>query len=132
MASSLVEQVDMSSPTILMGDLNSISAESLPSRFWSAKIICHLVKRVPVDRIRSLATRLSEMVDGGTLSYLEKAGFVESDPTHQPTILLAKAVGIAQLDHLLHTDDIAVNNFQVHRFKGSDHKAISADIATVI
>jgi endonuclease/exonuclease/phosphatase family metal-dependent hydrolase len=129
MAKSFIEQVDLSKPTVLAGDLNSMHKDNNRAVFFSNPLFRVVGHYMPIARPRSLMTRLSEMADGGTQAILTDAGLEESDSKQQPTMLFM-GIGIAQLDHVLHTSDVVGSNFQTHHLDGSDHKAISVDIVT--
>lgn len=130
MAEAVVDMIDDgATPVVLAGDLNAMHRQD-----WRAHVLRHSLTRLaaqhaPHPRIRSLGTRLTEMADGTTIDTLLAAGLEDSDYHRTATMKLGGAA-LVQLDHIMTSRGIHSHNFQVDNLRGSDHRAISADIVT--
>ncbi len=120
--------IDEHKPDVLLGDLNSMHGEDHKAQILHHPVVRGLSRALPHARMRSLATRLVEMADGGTMRMLHEAGMADADPAHTPTMrMLGRAV--VQLDHILYREqDVFAQQFDVHRLNGSDHYAIAATV----
>lgn len=124
---SLTPDVD-----ILMGDFNALHANTPIARVL--RPLSLVTERLPefnpdtattknkLAMIGSLAQRLVRMADGSTLKHLEARGYHDIDHLRRPTMR-----GLVQLDHIMVSDRLSADNFQVHNdVHLSDHKPISA------
>jgi len=120
---------------VLMGDLNALHAKTPIARaLRTIKPFTELLPEVDPNPIKtrnklllaiSHGQRLARMADGRTLARLSALGLRDADPSHHPTL-----AGIVQLDHILISDRMKVENFQVHTdIDLSDHKPISANLS---
>ena len=126
MANALLESIKPDDRVVLAGDLNSMPTNDRVARILRSPAIRKAAALSPHPRVKSLATRLTDMATGDVMRLLEHRGFIDADSEHRPTMSIGP-IGFA-LDHLMHTSNVVVNNFKVHKLPGSDHKAISATI----
>lgn len=124
-------------PIAVAGDLNSMPAGS-----WTARVLRSRPVRQLAERVRDPAPRnyyerstgranklkrLAAMAEGRALAALVEAGLRDADPRCRPTIV-ARGLGLAQLDHIMVSQDVRVKDFRLHPRAGSDHRAISAEL----
>lgn len=122
--------IDSGNPDIaraLIGDLNAMHGGDLRARLLSSSVARSVASRLGNDRVRGLATRLTEMASGDVMEMLHSAGMQDSDPRHRSTMLMG-GLAVVQLDHFMHDDRLQVKSFQSQRLKGSDHKVISGNL----
>lgn len=112
-------------PDFLIGDLSAMHQQSCSARLMRSGIARAAAHHAPVARVQSLGTRLHGMADGGTMRLLTDAGYVDADPRKRPTFTHT-GIRFGQLDHLLYSPHVDVQDFDRHAFSGSDHLAISA------
>lgn len=128
----LVTQVDLSTPAVLMGDLNALKREDLP---YLQPFINRFFRDNP-----GLATGyksvLQEMMRGEALDEVEKNGFVDAADTVQataPTKLFPADIHepLLRLDYAFYRGDIKITHFAVPRDelfdRASDHYPIVFD-----
>ena len=127
MLTALRPLLDLTIPTIMLGDLNAIHFHDLMAQALRSKLIRWLAPRLPHWRLRSLGTRLVGMADGRTLSELSNWGFYDADKKHRPTMKFL-CLALVQLDHILYTIGIRVLNMRVLYSLLSDHNAVTATI----
>lgn len=119
---------------IIAGDLNSM----MPGR-QAARVLGSLApftrilpiknpgeKRSNIEKIGSLANRMSYMALGGSIRYLQDNGFVNADLNANGTIHFGPIH--ADLDHFMVRGDVEVSDFSVHPRQEPDHNAISVKI----
>jgi endonuclease/exonuclease/phosphatase family metal-dependent hydrolase len=121
-------------PTIAMGDLNAMHGDD----FWPARILQNkLVKFMARFIFKSLSLRTTEMARGEALSLLQySTNLIDADPRHQPTTTpkvrkydFLPSIRLIQIDHIFASPNIKINNFQISKDGGADHRAISATIS---
>lgn len=118
-------------PAIMLGDFNAVwdgrMARVLRSRFSRRLAGC-----MPGKWLRSVAVRFADMASGTVLQFLkDNARMNEADRLHQATatpklhgVEWLPSIRIAQLDHILISDELAVDGVSVMPDGGSDHRAI--------
>lgn len=127
MVDAVLEAIkNTSQPTLVMGDFNAMHGRSLPARIMRNKLASLAAEHAPNERTAWLASRLIEMADGTTMQRLVEAGFQDADPRHRSTFKFS-GLPFGQLDHIM-TADLAVEDFKIRSFKGSDHEAIIAKL----
>jgi endonuclease/exonuclease/phosphatase family metal-dependent hydrolase len=122
-------------PAVLLGDFNAMWPKGRAQLFGS-KVMRFVAEHFPQPGIRHTLTRLAEMATGSALTRLaEEAGLRDADPRHRATTTpkmrdtpFMPSVRLAQIDHILVSGGIGVENYVVGKDRGSDHRAISADI----
>ncbi|HEU5375538.1 MAG TPA: endonuclease/exonuclease/phosphatase family protein [Ktedonobacteraceae bacterium] len=129
---ALLNQVDPKRPTIIAGDMNSMHrdgwhAKALRKVAPLAKVVLPTAepgeKQSKIERVGSLATRLTMMAEGGPIKMLERVGYKDADSRWQAT------KGFVQLDHILVPKWMEVAKFAVQPMKDlSDHHAIAAEL----
>ncbi len=120
MGRSLLEQIDLSEPTIVAGDLNTMPGDRFNARLLGSGPARLAARMAPHPRIKSLGGRLNEMASGETLELLTTAGLADADPRHRSTMTVG-GLAVAQLDHILYTpDSLSVDAFTRHDLEGSD------------
>lgn len=113
----------MSPDVVIAGDLNSMPAHTLTANVLRSAPVRGLARVLPHARLRSLATRTTQMARGEALGLLEDHGFRNANQMALPTMVRS---GLAlTLDHILHRGQGGVVDFAVHNLPGSDHRAIS-------
>lgn len=127
MAEAFIDGISPENPNIFAGDMNNMHADDVRARMLANGVFRWFASKIPDKRIRSLATRSSYMAEGGALAVLEDNGFSDADPRHQATMKLG-GFAVLNLDHIMHDERIAIENFQVLDVKGSDHNAIRGTI----
>jgi endonuclease/exonuclease/phosphatase family metal-dependent hydrolase len=132
MAGSIINQISPDSPMFVIGDLNAMHGHDLRAKLLHSNIARWAAKNLtPTTRLESLATRLNAMANGETLRLLGRAGLIDADSKHQPTMKMARIIPLVQLDHLLFNEHLLVKDFDTHPISGSDHKAISATLSVI-
>lgn len=129
MGRSLTYRLNPDEATVVAGDLNNTHKKDRRSRFLSSWPVQVVSRLMPIARLRSLGTRLSDMAKGEALEMLEERGLVDADPTHSRTFApkFFRRRGLAQLDHIMYTPEtVRTSDFTVHKTPGSDHWAVSA------
>ena len=122
-------------PTILLGDFNAMWHKGR-ARLLTSVPVRVIAKCVPHEELRSVAVRVTEMAAGEALRILaERTSLCDADARRRPTTTpkmrftpYLPSVRLLQLDHMLVTPDVSVNDFTVHGDGGSDHRAISATL----
>lgn len=127
MAARFTAKADPSRPTALIGDLNTMHADDPRARVLSHPVTRRLAAAAPHERVRSLATRLTDMATGDAMEILEEADFRDADPTRRATMRMGK-LAIVQLDHLMVNPLFEVRDFAATTLPGSDHRAIAATL----
>lgn len=130
MVHSLVENLDTNNPSILMGDLNALHANSWPARLLQTDV-ARLIANLSITKHMKLITnRAIEMSDGSVMRDLVDLGLRDADIHHNSTYKLG-FITFGQLDHIMVAKlGVVDGSFKVNNFRGSDHKAISATIYT--
>jgi endonuclease/exonuclease/phosphatase family metal-dependent hydrolase len=122
-------------PTVLMGDFNAMYPVGIAKGLRSG-LFKMMARGILFSRLRSLVLRLSDMATGTTLERLcASARLREADLRHQPTMTLKTrgflwlpSIRIVQLDHILYSREVQLNDFVVAGDGGADHRAITATI----
>ncbi len=127
MVNAFLDSRSQNTVSALIGDLNAMHGGDLRARVLSSSVARHFASELNNDRAKSLATRLTDMASGDVMKTLEQAGMKDADLHHRPTMLMG-GLAVVQLDHLMYDDGLRVTSFQTHKFKGSDHEAISGTI----
>jgi hypothetical protein len=127
MAGAFLEGRSPNTANALIGDLNSMHGNDLRARALASPFARERAVALKNDRVRSLATRLTDMASGDTMRLLHTGGMKDADSSHGPTMLMG-GLAIVQLDHFMHDNALRVDSFQATRLKGSDHMAISGDL----
>lgn len=125
-------------PTVMLGDLNAMWHEGR-ARAIGAWPVRRLVRMLPNETLRDVGIRFTDMATGDVLTKLtHETGIRDADPSRRPTVTpkrrgmeILPSVPLAQIDHILVSNDLHVANFAVVADSGSDHRAISADIQLV-
>lgn len=134
--------VDSPYPVVVMGDFNAMYSSSVPARFLKNTMVSgsiDLLSRLDVENVgfvNDILKRLSEMAIGETLRQIEReTNLVAADPRRRHTMTpkmrgmeWMPSVRLVQIDHMLTSPDIRVNEFRVGPDYGSDHRSISADV----
>ena len=128
MVNAYLANRDTSVGSALIGDKNAMHGNDPRARALSHPIVRSTAAALPPGRMRSLATRLTDMATGDVMRTLEEAGFQDADPRHRPTMLLG-GFAVVQLDHFMYDERLQVHSFQVERLRGSDHLAVSGELA---
>lgn len=122
-------------PTVMLGDFNAIW-DGKRARIMRSRSVRRVVGLLPNEWLRSVATRFADMASGTTLDYLAAhAGLLDADPrrraTATPKLYGAEwlpSIRMAQLDHILISDDIVAGRVDIASDGGSDHRAIHTTI----
>ncbi len=120
-------------PKIMVGDFNAMWPSGR-ARLLGSQAMRFIAKHIPHTGLRYTATRLTDMATGHVLQRVaNEAGLRDADSSHKATttpkmrdILYAPSVRLAQIDHMMVSDEIVVRDFMVSADGGSDHRAISA------
>jgi endonuclease/exonuclease/phosphatase family metal-dependent hydrolase len=126
---------DKDLPTILLGDFNAIW-DSLAARVMRSQVLRWLARHAPSAWLRLLMIRFTDMATGTTMKILaEQAGLYDADDRHRATatpklygVEWLPSIRIAQLDHILLSNDLVATHVTVMGDGGSDHRAISTTI----
>jgi endonuclease/exonuclease/phosphatase family metal-dependent hydrolase len=119
---------------IIAGDFNSMHGRDLrPSMLRLARPIAKLlpatdpnpdIKPKKLERIGSLAERVTGMANGGVMRTVIEAGFEDADPSHPGT------KGPFNLDHIMYRDRLFVSQkYDIDTGKLSDHRIVMARLA---
>jgi endonuclease/exonuclease/phosphatase family metal-dependent hydrolase len=123
---------------ILAGDANCMHGSDGRSRLLRAvrPLTAQLPHVEPVapgikspirQRLISVASRITEMADGGTVALLGEMGLQDADTQHYPT--MPARFPVIQIDRIMTNNVLRTSNHRVHeRHPGSDHRAISVRI----
>ena len=119
-------------PTIVMGDFNAMHDDLLPAKFLQTK----LVKMISRFIFSKIAIKVVDMARGDTLKLLiSKTNLTDIDSLHRPTTTpkmrgmeWMPSIRLIQIDHIFTSPEITAKNFKIAPDKGSDHRAISAEI----
>lgn len=128
-----VNQEDV--PTVMLGDFNTMWHKGR-ARAIGAWPVRKLVQVLPNATLRDVGARFTDMATGDVLNKLiNETDLRDADPSYRPTVTpkrrgmeMLPSAPLAQIDHILVSDDLWVDNFKVAADSGSDHRAISADI----
>jgi endonuclease/exonuclease/phosphatase family metal-dependent hydrolase len=128
-----IRALDMT--TVALGDFNA-AWHNRRAKLIGSRALQAFARRMPVSAIRSEASRVAEMMTGTTMERLrQEAGLDDIDPRHRPTVTPKRhdmprmpSIPLAQIDHILVTNDIMASDFKVAPDGGSDHRAISATL----
>ena len=126
MAYAFLSLIEPGARTVLAGDLNAMPANNKIARVLRSRPIRTAAALVPHARTKSLTTRLTDMATGDVMTLLETSGFQDADTRNQPT--MKTAVLRVMLDHIMHTPNVTISNFENYDIAGSDHCAITAQI----
>jgi endonuclease/exonuclease/phosphatase family metal-dependent hydrolase len=127
MAAAALKLLDLSKPTVIMGDMNSMHGNTWQALLVESRPGRWALRHMPTDFTKSLGERLYGMAAGTTQKMLSNSGLEDADPKRRSTFIY-KFILFAQLDHIL-TANLNVLSFDNHWLGGSDHKAISAEIS---
>lgn len=124
-----------SMPTVMLGDFNAIW-DSWVARWVRSRLVRWLAGHAPSEWLRSVAIRFTDMASGTALQFLaDHAGMHDADvkrkATATPKLYGAEwlpSIRLAQLDHILLSDDLDADHVDVARDGGSDHRAIMTTI----
>ncbi|HWB38620.1 MAG TPA: endonuclease/exonuclease/phosphatase family protein [Candidatus Saccharimonadales bacterium] len=135
-ATTLLADVDPNTPTVIAGKFNALDRTDPDAR--KLRMVAPLTKLLPSKdpapggrrspifprRFGSLAQRLTEMADGGTMAVFDEAGFTDADSQHLPT------KGRFHLDRILLSDGLKIQNGTFHSktVNGFDNSLISATV----
>lgn len=81
----------------LVGDFNAMHSDSTVSRILSTRPVRDILQLIPAKNYT--LPRLTRMASGIVMRKLEDDGFIDSDPTHQPTMPSYRP--LFQLDHIM-------------------------------
>lgn len=123
-------------PTVMLGDFNAMHDDAR-SRFIRSRLVRVLASLILHHRIKGRVQTLMGMAEGSSLKFLEsKTSLRDIDPKHRPTTTpklremeWMPSIRLAQIDHIFVSSGIRTTDFKVFEDGGSDHRAISADIA---
>jgi len=130
---ALLKNINRKRPTIVMGDLNTLSQNDVPKTN-------PLIDKFATDNpqlIESLLPVLNEMKRGDVIKQLEMFGLKDAGKNGEPTAptKLFPAIiknAILRIDYAFHTDNVRVKNFKVLTdslfSQTSDHYPIVFDI----
>lgn len=127
MVDAFLEHTSHDAAKVLIGDLNAMHGNDVRAKLLASSSARSIAASLKNDRLRSLATRLTDMASGDVMRELKQAGMKDADPRHRPTMLMS-GLAIAQLDHIMHDKKLVVTSFEPHKLKGSDHKAVSGTL----
>jgi endonuclease/exonuclease/phosphatase family metal-dependent hydrolase len=120
---SLLKYIDLNVPTIVMGDLNTLSLNDIP--------------KINPQLYEGMRPILNEMKRAEVTKQIEKYGLKDADKNGEPTmptkLFPAKIENaILRIDYAFHTDDVEIQNFKVLKDsifdQTSDHYPIVFDI----
>lgn len=129
----LLKHIDQNKPTIVMGDLNTLSLNDISK-------VNLLIDKFAKDNRRlyeSMIPILNEMKRGEVINILKDYGLKDADKKGEPTapskLFTAKIKNaILRIDYAFHTDKIQVQNFKVFKDsifnQASDHYPIVFDV----
>lgn len=125
-ADHYIRNLDLSRPTVLAGDLNTMDPSSVTARVLRSPLT-QMAAKMLRGRQRYNAERFIDMAKGDSYGLLELF-LQDADPSHQPTFPARQPV--AQLDHIMVSDLIEVENYSVGvRSRASDHLPVCAKLA---
>lgn len=129
-------------PTIIAGDFNGIHAQDAGIvKIRIARITAQLVKwrlmpapeptvatkpKKSLGRVGSLSKRLSEIASGKTMARLLAAGLTDADVQRRPTY--PARAPFVQLDHVMLSPGLQVQQIEVLPKNSSDHLGIVAEL----
>lgn len=122
-------------PTIMAGDFNAMWHKKRAKLFGS-KFMRFVAQHIPHERIRNKAMQFTDMATGSALGRLAaKTGLRDADEKLRPTVTpkmraapYLPSIPLGQIDHILVSEDVEVEAFEVGADMGSDHRAILATI----
>ncbi|MNH50058.1 Endonuclease/Exonuclease/phosphatase family protein [compost metagenome] len=124
-------------PTILLGDFNAIW-DGPTARVTRSRVVRWLARHAPSAWLRLRMMRFADMASGTTMKILaEQGGLHDADGRHRATATpklygaeWLPSIRIAQLDHILLSNNLVATHVAVAGDGGSDHRAISTTIRT--
>ena len=135
-AGAIIRQYKKSTtPLVLLGDFNAMHKKGI-AWLYGSWIIRQASRLIPHTFLRSVVERFSAMANGGTLRMLmAELGLRDADPYRHSTVTpkmrgleFLPSIPLAQIDHILISDDIQVDDIEVMDDGGSDHRAVVATI----
>ena len=136
MTIDLISNLDPNRPSLLMGDLNAMNANSSAARLLRTNAARYIANHSFTERMKSITSRSIEMANGSILRGLEQYGFEDAARFGESTVKLA-GIPFGRIDYIMvarsktkNYKDIVAEPVCVRNFRGSDHKAISAVIRT--
>jgi endonuclease/exonuclease/phosphatase family metal-dependent hydrolase len=122
-------------PAVMLGDFNAMWATPR-AKVLGSRAVRLIARNLPHMQIRDIATRLTDMATGSVLKRLKvEVGLRDADGKKRPTttpkmreIPFMPSIRLVQIDHILVSSTIEVENHTVYPDMGSDHRAISAEI----
>ncbi len=123
-------------PTLVMGDLNAMDKSSNFARVARSRIAKTIIRLIPHHQLKGMALRVNEMAIGTTIQhFLNATNLHNLDPGIKRTIS-AKQYGVewapkmklAKIDWIFGTDHFNVEDYQVWRDVGSDHRPVRATL----
>lgn len=122
-------------PVVVLGDFNAVW-DGIMARVIRSRPVRWVARHMPGEWLRSLAVRFTDMASGTTMSFLaENTSLRDADIEHRPTATpklygaeWLPGIRLAQLDHILLSDDLAATHLEVAHDGGADHRAVSATI----
>lgn len=122
-------------PTVMLGDFNAVW-DGWGARLMRSGAARYVARHIPHRWLMKVATRFVDMASGTTLRYLAThAGLRDADSRRQATATpklygaeWLPSIRLAQLDHILISDDISASPVRVMPDGGSDHRAIISTI----
>ena len=118
-------------PGIILGDFNAMHANTFPARLLS-----HPQVKPIAESLGSVGKRAVRMAHGATMrTIMEETGYRDADSRRQPTTTPCMygrewlpSIRLMQIDHILVSPDITVNDFHIQKDGGADHRAITATL----
>ena len=127
---------DVTTPTVLMGDMNAMHERSRFARFIRLAPVRHMTRYINHTLVASVAQRVQEMALGTTIATLQHDTLLHDlDPGHKRTISGRQrglewipSVRLAKIDWIFGSRQIKTVIYKVHRDVGSDHRPVEANI----
>lgn len=121
--------------TIALGDFNAMWT-GIPAFLLGSLVTSLFARLLPSGDLPSELSRLREMAKGTTMRRLrDEAGLHDADSRHRATVTPKKrnfpylpSVRLCQLDHILFSSTLRATEFTIYKDRGSDHRAISAEV----